>query len=356
MHFDLSMQGKAAREAIAVPDVPMSSILRRSRAARSHDRVRGFIACAGLALCAVGAAAYGERAVEGIRVWLSGGKGAVVVDSLTMTREPMASELRAIVAKATFPVVLPVGLPAGSHVRWVIYSPVEHPTTIAISLVRDVDHEVGTFTLIDPSIVNASALPSGARRPEFRTLRQWRAGEEIVTGGLATAKWADLGAVESAMARATPQGSLDAMASTLPKVVVLGAPVRLDVAERVRPDAGLSVLVERRQVDDIARSSHFAPIDDNRTYSLYDIPYANGEPQYEKAKISFPKARLIAANGVRAIAAAVRSAGGPTCGCAVLFNQPDEATYWIWTIPIAGSPSATKYAVDAKTFAVTRAG
>jgi hypothetical protein len=63
----------------------------------------------------------------------------------------------------------------------------------------------------------------------------------------------------------------------------------------------------------------------------------------------------ISAGGMRAIAAVLRSKshGALECGCEVLFNQPNASTYWIWTIPLQASDAARKYAVDARTFAVT---
>jgi hypothetical protein len=341
--------GKAARDAVIVPELSMNAIRLRSKRVGAHNRLTVAIACVAFAAGTLGAAAYGEKAVEGIRIWISGDKSAAVVDSLTMIREPLARQLRAVVAKATFPVVFPVGLPADAQVRSVIFSPAEKPNIFVVMYTRLGNHKVDTFMLVDPAVVNADQLPVGMERPTFRTVKQWRIGGEIVMPGWDAEHWANWSAIRAAMASSSPDASLDALANALPKVVVLGSPARLDVAERLRPAGGPSVLIEPRQIDAILRSAHPQPIVDNRTYTLTHIPYVKGAPDYEKASMAFSKDVLASANGARAIEAAVRLAGGAACSCYVLVHQPDAATYWVWTIPATGAAPPRKFVVDAKT-------
>jgi hypothetical protein len=362
MPFDFSTAGRSARERIAVPGVPMESIRRGSHAARNRARVQAIAACAAIAVGAIGAGTgLGAKIYHGVRVWTHGGQASMRMHSFVMVRDPMAADVRAAIAHATFPVVFPVGVPAVNRIVRIASSPAGRPSALVISYNDPAGREGGSFVLVDPAVVDADreAQAASARLP---VAAEWRLGSEIVLVGKNGLSPADAARVKAAMIASSPSASLAAVGSTLPTVTVLDpdAAERLALAEQVRPANGRSVLVGSSELRSIARlAERGAPIRDRRTYHANRVPYAGGKLDYQHLTGTISSTVAIAPGGVRAIAAVLRSAnraGGGGCGCNVLFNQPNSGTYWIWTIPASGAADGVqKYAVDATTFAVTPA-
>ncbi len=356
MSSDFAAMGKHARELIAAPSVPMESIHRRSRAARDRGRVAAVVVCAAISLGALGAGTgVAAKVYHGVHVWLSGDKVASVVHSGIIMRDPTGSEIRDAIAHATFPVVFPVGLPAGSRVRMVTLAPIAHPSLISIS------YEGGgsktSFAMIDPAVVDSdlSQVPAGVDWSAKGT--QWRIGGEIVGMGDKFIAPGDLERIKEAMAKASPRDSLDATEALLPDITILGDPVRLEIAERYRPPSGRSVLLAPFNVRSIPRlAKDRKPMLDTRIVYLSDIRYVRRS--LLTAKTRRPTAIAVPAGGVRAIDAVLRSTGRGRgtndCNCEILFNQPNSATYRIWRIPLTTAGTARrKFTVDARTFAVT---
>ena len=145
----------------------------------------------------------------------------------------------------------------------------------------------------------------------------------------------------------------------LPDIIVLGGTVRLEIAERLRPANGHSVLIDEQNVRSIARYvKDRKPILDTRISYIDKI--GNMNARVVKA-VMVRKADVVAipADGVRAIDSVLNSAGErPTrsaCKCELLFAQPSAAAYQVWIIPLSTAGAVNEYSVDAKTFAVTRA-
>jgi hypothetical protein len=358
MSFDFSESGRSARELIPVPDVPLASIRSRSQAARKRGRVQALVACAAISVGVVGAGTgIGAKIVDGLRVWVSGGQAAIKLDSIVVIRHPTSPELRDTIAHATFPVVFPVGIPADSRVFMLTATPADRPRAIIVSYQTHTGSDGPGFVLLDPAAVDASSGGVQAASARFQAVYHWRAGGEVVLAIKKRLVAAEVERIKAAMAQSSPRESLAVVETMLAKVAVLGGPNRLELAERYAPGTGRSVLLDELQVRSIARGGNRGtPILDRRVFRASHVPYAHGDIDYRKLGPSRSKSVAVPANGVRAIAAAVRSAGGAACGCEVLFNQPNAATYWVWTIPMSGAQAGVKkYSVDARTLGVTPA-
>jgi hypothetical protein len=357
MSSDFSAKGRSARDLIPVPDLPLNAIRSRSHAARARGRLQAIAACAAIAAGAIGAGSgLGEKVYDGVRVWLSGDKVAVAMTSFVMVRQPTAADLRDTIAGATFPVVFPAGIPADSRVAMLAASPPGHPSAIVVSYHTHPGGDGPTFVLLDPAVVDASGGGVRAASARFGAVYDWRTGGEIVLAAKRGLAPGDIGRIKAAMATSSPRQSLAAIDSMLATVAALGGPNRLELAERSAPRTGRSVLLDQAQVRSIPRvAQRGTPIRDGRAFRVTQVPYANGQMDYRKMRAVASGVVAVPPNGVRAIDAVLRSAGGGDCGCEVLFHQPSAATYWIWTIPMTGPPAAKKYAVDAKTLAVTAA-
>ncbi|MDB5068972.1 MAG: hypothetical protein JWM87_83 [Candidatus Eremiobacteraeota bacterium] len=359
MDSDFSTMGRSARELIPVPALPLESIRSRSHRVRARGRMRAFVAFAAVSLCALGAVGgVGAKIYHGAQVWLSGGQVTSMVDSGILMRQPTAAELRNVIARATFPVVFPVGVPAGSRVYMVTLAPADHPSMITVSYQNDRSGFKASFALLDPAVVNSgdAALPGGSA-PPLRAAYHWRAGGETVAVLKNLISLRDANRIEAAMAEASPAGSLAVTEAMLPKMTVLGATVRLAIAERYRSANGRSVLLDQAYLRTIPLLvQRGRPLIDSRIAYITQIAYAHGD--IAKGVSRQPKDIAISAGGVRAVDAVLRSTGTAhdrDCGCEILFNQPSASVYWIWKIPFSGSAGVSKYSVDARTFAVTPA-
>ncbi|MGZ3553407.1 MAG: hypothetical protein ACXVAL_15120 [Vulcanimicrobiaceae bacterium] len=338
----------------------MELILARSSAARARGRVRTLVLSGAISLAMIGtAAAFGPSIYDGVRLFLSGNKAAVVISSFAMVREPTASDLRNAIATATFPVVLPVGVPKGAHIVRMQFAPAERPNALFIEYRNDrAKFNVG-FALFDSSAVNKgdALLPTGTARALFHEGYRWRVGSETVLVMKRAISSADAERIKAAMTATSPAASLAATEPMLSKATVLGiAPDLGQIAARYAPANGRTVVVGPQFVRSIPElAKHDRPMFDSHTVFLTNIPSVHGEPDYAKATLRWPHVIAISPAGVRAINAVLRSTGARSnCGCDVLFNQPSEATYWVWEVQRAPSIALKKYAVDARTFAVTQ--
>jgi hypothetical protein len=337
----------------------MDSIRSRSRAGRARGRVRTAVAGAAL-LVAVGAGAgVGAKIYEGVHVWFSGDKVATVVHSGTVMHHPMGSDLRKAVAGATFPVVFPVGVPAGSRIDLVTLAPVDHPSMISLSYHDEKTGFKASFALVDPAVVSADGkFPPGlpAMLIRMKTFRHWRVGGELVAASDKLPA-ADTDRITAAMMKASPEESLAATETMLPRIRVLGGTVRVAIAEDLAPPGPNSVLLGDEQIRSIpSLVERHAPLADQRIVEATSIGPQQGK--IIKAQVRPHHDVAVPASGVRAIDAVLRSADAHDrndCGCEILYYQPDSSTYWVWKIPLAAPGAVKKYAVDATTFAVTPA-
>jgi len=265
--------------------------------------------------------------------------------------------VRKVVTRATFPVVLPVGVPAGTHMSMLMFAPAEHPNSITIAY-RNQGAKLNVgISLFDSSVVNTTAamLPTGSDRPPFWQGYHWQVGRETVFVPKEHVPVALVDKIKTAMMKASEDDSVaatDAMLHTV--TVVARAPQLADAAERYAPPHSSSVLLDREQIRQLSdRSLRNKPVLDTRTVYLSNIPSVHGEPDYSKATLRWPQTIVISVGGVRAIEAVLRSTNARgDCSCEILFDQPNPATYWVWKLPLSAAVSVKKYAVDAKTFAV----
>jgi hypothetical protein len=362
MHSDFSAIAKLEREGIAVPATPLETIFSRSRALRSRDRLRMVLTCGAL-IGAIGAGTVAPKLYDGIQFWMHGDRWAVIVNSMAIMSPPSATDLRTVTASATFPVVYPVGLPAGTHLIRAIYAPADHPTSITLQYLNPRSGLQSDFTLVDPRAVNATAFPAaGDRRPHFAELRQrqWRVGSETVIAFQGNARPSYAQAIERAMLAATPSESLSATENTLWRLRVLGGTYELaNAADRIAPESG-GVLIDRgnlRLIPKLARANR--PLLAARTTYLTHIPYVNGQPQYNRASLSWEHTVAIPADGIRAVAAVMAAAdesGRWTDCCEILYAPSQDGSYTLWTLPVSGSVPVKKYLVNAETYRVTSLG
>lgn len=355
MSSDFSAQGRSARALIDVPEVPIASIRARSRAARAQQRMRIAAACATLLVAvAVGAGTgAGAKLYFSVRVWLSGGKAAVTVSSFDGVREPTSAEFRDAIAHATFPVVLPTGLPAGTRVTHLFSTPAGHPSALFISYANDQTRKNVSFVLVDPAVVDLGGQLMKMQGASPSEMYDWRAGNEVVLVPK-TIPAAEADSIKAAMQTATPADSLAATEPMLATVIVLGDPGRLQLAERYRPQSGRSVLIPRDQLRSVAAlARQGAPIRDMRVFHVTKFPYVNGVPDYAHAKGWNARTVAVPPGGVRAIDAVLRSARSAgengDCGCEVLFDQTSPTAYAIWLISLSGAGDVRHYTVDART-------
>jgi hypothetical protein len=356
MHSDFSTTAKSARAAILVPSVPLENIMSRSRALGNRDRLRTIVVCGAMALAAIGAAATGSKLYGGIQFWLSGSQGAVTIHSMAVVSPPLGNDLRVIAAKATFPVVYPVGLPAGTRIIRIMYAPADRPTSITLQYLNPRSGFNVILTVVDSTIVNATSLPmpGGGQAPRFGTVAQWNVGDETVIAFSGNLAPSFVRTIKDAMRSTSPSASLSTNEAMLWRLRTVGAPYRLaDIAEQLAPNGSVVSRGELRLVPGLARARR--PLLAANVMYMTNIPYANGIPQYNRASQRWDREVSVPADGVRAIAAVMAAAGESgrsTDCCEILYTPVSKGSYTLWTLPMSSSAPAKKYLVDAKTYQV----
>ncbi len=332
MYSDFSAAAKNARMQIPVPTLDIEAIRARSEANGARQRVRRLLAGAAMALGVAGAAAALASTAGGWHLWMFGNKVEVTVESLGIVRYPEAADVRNIVARAAFPVVLPDGAPPGLRVLGIMYSPIDRPTMMMIQYGNASHPWAMAVSLIDTTKIaeDEKLLPPGPAQAVVSHPYRFLVGREMVlvhSGAVARS-------VEIAMKRESPAQTAAAFDALLTHIIVLQKviPPVAEVAERVAPP-GINVVLadwDLRLIPRLARQGK--PLRDSRTVYLLSIPQVHGQPDYRDAVLSWPKAIAIAPNGVRAVAAALRrSHTGSICNCAILVHD-SGGKYTVWKI------------------------
>jgi hypothetical protein len=360
MRSEFVERGRSAREQLPVPELSMR-VIRRRAADASRRRVVVFSLFAVVALSALGVGvAYGQKVFEGVRLWLSGGKAAVAVTGFAMVRQPMASDVREASSRAAFQVIFPVGLPDGTRLNMLMYAPADRPTAITILYGGTLPTSARFgISLFDSRTVNTNeaTMPGGTARPKSSDVYQWQIGSETAIVPKAHISIDDVNRIKAAMLRASSAQSLASTEAIARKVWLQPGALTLSaVAERDASD-GRGVVLDQQHIGWIPGfAKQGKPLIDSRTVYLTDIPTADGEPDYAKATVSWPKHIVISAGGVRAIDAVLHQAGvRDGCGCGVLFDQTKATTYSVSIISLSKSHATKTYTVDAKTFKVAPA-
>lgn len=361
MLSDFAAAGKRARSAIAVPELPMENIRAQSTVQHKRGKIRTLIVSAAISLAMVGtAAAFGTHIYNGVRLWMSGARSSLSIQSFVLVKEPTASDLRHVVATATFPIVLPLGVPKGAHLWRLEYAPARHPNAVFLEYRDERTHFHAQFALFDSSAIQHGQSPAPSIAAMTQPLEhqyRWRIGRETVLAGK-TALTASLAArIKAAMTAATPASSLAATTPVLSNAIVMVvAPGLEDLAVRYAPHRRKSVVVGPRfpaMIAHLARTNK--PLLDGHVVDLTNIPAgANGEPDYQKATLRWPHTIAIPASGLRALNAVLHHVhASANCRCLIFFNGKTNAAYSIWLLDLSPQRVLRKYVVNARTLAVT---
>lgn len=334
----------------------MESIRARSRALQSENKVRPFIISAAFSLATIAtAAAYGPTIYHGVKLWISGNKVGVVVDSFTMVREPRSVDVQTMMKRAAFPVVLPVGMPTGTHLKMLAYAPSDRPNFVFLQYTKGPAKFNKGFSIFDSSavITGNPIVAQQIRTVPSKDIYRWQVGGETVLVSKQNVVEADIERIKAAMSRATPQSSVAATEPLLSRALVLGAsPALPEIAARYAK--GGSVVIGPQFVRDIpslAKSGH--AIVNSNTVDLTHIPNIHGEPDYKHATLRWEKATIVSAQGVRAIAAVLQQGGGAQCRCAIVFATT-PAWYSVAKVWPERNFAIERYTVNARTLAVTQ--
>jgi hypothetical protein len=251
----------------------------------------------------------------------------------------MAQDVRRIVASAAFPVVLPAGVPRGTRIAGIMYSPTDHPELLTIQY-RDASGKqiLGVNIIDDAKIARDRALmPNGPAQGVVTTGGQlWHIGRETVGAKSRYLSAAQIVAIRAAMQGASPQHSLTQFEALLPRISIQSAPPRIaDVAER-HAATGNNVLLGKWEIHQIPKiAARGKPLLDARTVYLTNIPQVHGRPDYRDATLFWPKSVAIPPDGVHAVADALaRTHIGPDCGCAILVHWTASGPYTLRKIDV----------------------
>ena len=361
MPSDFAKVGKTLEDALTVPDLSIDSIRSAARAESLQHQWRVFAACALAAIVALGSGSVLAARVFGFRMWVSGDEMANTrVRSFTEYLAPDGDTLRHAVSSATFPVVLPVGLPNDDHVLRLVVAPTEHPSVITIQYEGNGYTE---YTLIDSSLVQNGKPPkiAGLASTQISESHYWRAGGEVVVSE-DPSTWPQDSRVRAAMLRATPQGSLT---ETLPRLYHI-ASVRAfglgveNTANALAPPTGRSALVgpeNLKQVPALIRAHQAILVSQSTKFD--HIPVVRGHEDLAHASHHpGPQRVAVSAGGVRAVGAVLTTGAcgpEPKFTCEILINERSGMPYHVWVLPIRSPQASQTYVVDPRSFHVERA-
>jgi hypothetical protein len=356
--------GTPLHATIRGPEIPAASIHNRLHDASTRHRSHVLIACALAAIIILGSGTVlAAIRLGGVRIWLLGDTASVAMHTFVYVQNPNADDLRRVTSDATFPVVLPVGIPKGMHMERILFSPADHPNFINV-LYRNAKTDVRSaqFILFDSSIVNygdVPALPNGEKLPVGQ-VTHWKVGQENVIAVGAGQQTE----IKTAMSGTTPAESLAQNLPMLYRITVLADQDRLaDAAELIAPSAGRGILVDRDDLSQIASAAQSHKALRVVRATMFDTyPIVAGKPDFGSARRRRTTETAVSVDGVRAIAALLAShvcgSGSPHPAgftCEMLINERSGRAYWIWVLPVTSGAAPTRYIVDSKTFRVEQA-
>lgn len=346
---------------LPVPELPAASIRNRLRDANARHRSRVMLAATLAAIVIVGSGSVVAAMLGGVRIWLLGDKASFTMRSFATIANPDPEALRRVMADATFPVVLPVGLPKGTHMERLFYSPVDRPNFIGV-FYENAGGGTTQFALFDSSTVRhgeAPALPNGQKLP-MGAVAHWTIGNETVIVPLPSQQ----DTVRAAMSRVSPSESLAQNLPLLYRITILGGDYRIaNQADALAPSNGQSVLIDRGHLSEIAGlARERKPLMFSKGTNVVDLPSVNGKPDFAHQKTRrIAERKALSASAVRAAAAvlatnACGSGGRMGSGftCELLIDQQQGRAYRVWLLPMNGT-APSKYVVDPTTFRVSDA-
>lgn len=354
MPSDFAKAGKTLEHALRVPDLPIQAIRSASRVQRKQHQWRVAIACALAAIVALGSGTVLAARLFGFRMWLYGNRAASApVQSFTVYSVPDETTLRHVSSSATFPVVLPVGLPSGTRVLRLVVAPADHPSIIMIQYQNN-----QAYTLLDSSLVQNGKppqLPHIVSRP-ILSLHYWRVGGEVVVSQNSP-RWPQDAGIKAAMLRATPQESLAQTISNLYRIVSLddASDGTGNAADAIAPSDGRTALVDRGHLSEVAAlvRDHRALLAAQST-TIDHIPTIQGKRDLGHASFHpGPQKLVVSANGLRAIAAVLATnvcGKAPKFTCELLINERAGMPYRVWVFPVRSPQTPQRYVVDPHSF------
>jgi hypothetical protein len=348
MRFDFSTAGRAARDTIPVPAIPYDAIRRRSDKADFRARSQLLAVCFAVALIGVSTATgLAQKTLAGVRIWLSGGKAALAVDSFVMVRDPLPTDVQRVIDSASFVPVLPTRFPPGTHVSMLMYSPPSQSNTISLQYLNDRTGYHSGLTVVATSAIERGSAPSTA---VSRGAYSWRVGDETVVIPREHANDAQIHSLRTDLSSAQPRTF---QASLLRTVTVLGAPPPVADAVQVYAGPG-SVLIGSQFVGEIPRLAKAnQPLLDSRIVTLTNIPSEGGVPDYSKATLHWSSRAAVPSDGIKAVDAVLR-ASKPNCRCAVLYSDEAGGAYKVALVASSPPYAAVRYSVSKRTLFVHR--
>lgn len=344
MPADFSTAAKAARLQIAVPPIDIEAIRERSEASGARARFRRFVLSIVVTLGVLGTAAAFAGIGGGVHLWLTGNGVKAIVESFTTVRDPMATDVKGIVSHATFSPVFPVGVPRTAKSWWIAYSPADKPDMITIQYRDALGKPYLSVTLVDNAKIrrDIGQMPAGPAQTTSSKGAHWQIGGETVIAQSRHVSEIDIARIRTAMQDESPAHSQAVFEAALPKIVIEQVQPRVSQAAEQLAPAGNDVLLGKWDIHQIPiLAAKGKALRDGRTVNITNIPQVHGRPDYRHAMLQWPKVIAIPADGVRAVAAALRSANiGPNCECAIMVRRNTRA-YAVWKI-------------DAKTLQSTR--
>lgn len=360
MPSDFAKVGKTLEDTLSVPKLPIDSIRSAARTQRERHQWRVVIASALAAIVMLGSGTVLAARVFGFRMWLSGDEIANTrLRSFTTYLAPDEATLRHVVSSATFPVVLPVGLPEDARVLRLVVAPADHPSVIMIQYQK---HGYRQYTLIDSSLVQNGKPPqiAGLASAPASQAHYWRAGREVVISENPS-QWSQDSKVRAAMLSATPERSLTENLSRLYRIIsVVGFGLGVEnVADAIAPSTGRNALVGPEKLSELPAliSAHKGMLVSEST-RIDHIPVVHGHEDLGHASIHpGPQKLAVSAGGVRAVAAVLATnacGAAPKFTCEILINERSGMPYRIWALPIRSPETPETYVVDPERFRVER--
>ncbi len=329
-----AVTGRDVRNRISVPTVPLAAIHAGAQAQSARAHVRGLVLFAVIAVAALGAGTGLAANYGGVRILLSGNRSAALIHSFMIVRNPMATDLARVTKDAAFSVVLPLGLPAGTHVAMIAYAPDDHPTAVIVQYRNDEAHLSVGVTLAATSALggDSAQIPTGST--PLNQVYHWQVGSETVLVQKAHMSPQSARRMRNAMQRATPASSLAATGAMLSKLLVLEAPPNAVAKAQQYSSARGALLLGppaiRRLAGIVARGQ---ALFDTRAVFLSNIHTHSGAPDYRNATLHWPRHMLLSPSAARNVNAMIHARNLQNCECSILLTKATSGAYTIKPVP-----------------------
>lgn len=332
MLSNFAVTGRAMRERLATPSLPLAAIHAGAQAQSAHARARSLVLVAAIVVAALGGGAGLAANYGGVRILLSGNRSAAIIRSFTIVRSPMAPDLARVVKSAAFPVVFPLGLPKGTQVTRIAFAPQDRPTAVIVQYHNDAAHLSVGITLAATSTLGGATNPPVGSTP-LTQVYHWQVGAETVLALKAYISSQAATRVRRAMQQATPTSSVAATIPMLSNILVLDAPPSAVAKARRYSSAPGTLLLGppaiHRLADIVGRGQ---ALFDTRAVFLSNIHTHHGVPDYRDATVHWPRHELLSPDAARQVNAAIHAKHLENCACSILLTRAPSSAYAIKAI------------------------